>query len=90
MKKASGKKVVTFEFKGEPAQEVYVAGTFNDWNPEQLKLKENGGGVYHATLKLPQGKHEYKFVVNGDWCADPKCSDFTPNTHGSINSVMTV
>ena len=90
VQEVSGKKLVKFVFKGDPKQEVYVAGTFNDWNPVQLKLKENDGGVYHATLNLSHGKHEYKFIVNGDWHADANCPECTPNGHGTINSVVAV
>lgn len=90
VKKVIRKKMVKFEFKGESDQEVHVAGTFNDWDPGQLKLKENGDGVYRASLRIPSGRHEYKFVVNGIWCADSHCPDSTPNAHGSINSVVTV
>jgi len=84
------KRPITFEFQGEPRQEVYVAGTFNDWNSVELKLKENGGGVYHASFQVLPGTYEYKFVVNGEWCADPNCPDVVRNAHGSINSVITV
>ena len=87
-KQASGKKKVKFEFKGEPEQEVYIAGTFNDWNPGQLKLKETREGVYWTALLLSSGRHEYKFVVDGVWCIDPNCPEFIPNVHGSLNSVM--
>jgi predicted alpha/beta superfamily hydrolase len=41
---------------------VFVAGSFNNWNP-QLR-KENG--VYTITLLAPAGKHEYK-ITGGSW-----------------------
>ena len=93
MKKTSGNggKKVGFEFVAMPGSEVFVAGTFNDWNPMQHRMRDNpNGGVYRMTLALPPGRHEYKFVVNGEWCADPKGSESAPDGHGSVNSVISV
>lgn len=87
----SGKKRVKFEFKGNPGSQVFVAGTFNDWDSEQSKLKDKiGDGTYVSRLLLAPGRHEYKFIVDGTWCADPSCSDFNPDGHGGINSIVTV
>lgn len=82
-------KRVKFEIQAETGSEVYVAGTFNSWNGKQNRLKEKNG-AYSATLLLPKGKHEYKFVINGVWCVDPKCQEWVPNDQGSLNSVITV
>ena len=40
---------IKFSFKGEPKQEVYIAGTFNDWNPSELKLRETKKGIMTAS-----------------------------------------
>jgi len=82
-------KRVKFEVQAEAGSEVYVAGTFNSWNGKQNRLKEKSG-VYTATLLLPKGKHEYKFVINAVWCVDPKCQEWVPNDQGSLNSIVTV
>ena len=47
-------------------------------------------GVYTASMPLAPGKYEYKFVIDGAWCADPECADFVQNSHGTLNSVITV
>jgi 1,4-alpha-glucan branching enzyme len=87
----SKRKRVVFRFTGEPGSGVYVAGTFNDWNGEKQKLSDKSGqGDYSVTVLLPPGRYEYKFVVNGVWCVDPRCSDWVPNTFGSLNSVVVV
>ena len=89
-KKASPKRV-RFEFKAEPSCKVYIAGTFNDWDACQIKMMDKkGDGTYTASLLLAPGRHEYKFVVNGSWRADPTCGDSVQNDKGSINSVTTV
>ena len=67
-KKIGGKdKKVSFKVSAEPGSEVFVAGTFNNWDPKQHQLRDNPrSGLYSATLVLPPGRHEYKFVVNGE------------------------
>ena len=87
----AGKKSVKFQVKADSGKAVFVAGSFNNWNPKESKLKEKAKtGVYSATFKLGKGRHEYKFIVDGIWCVDPECPEWVPNNHGSLNSVVTV
>ena len=93
MKKSVAKtgKQVRFELVTEPGSQVYVAGTFNNWSPTANPLKDNPqGGHFKTALRLQPGEYEYKFVVNGTWCADPQCPDFVPNDTGTLNSVIRV
>ena len=78
-----------FELSAEPGSQVFVAGTFNDWNPTANPLKDNpDSGHFKAALHVPTGTHEYKFVVNGVWTADPNCAAWALNGYGSLNSVL--
>ncbi len=62
-----------------------------DWDPAGKRLRDKKGtGEYAATLLLPGGRHEYKFVVNGEWVIDPRNPELTTNEHGSLNSVLIV
>lgn len=93
MKKSVSKsgKQVCFELTAEPGCQVFVAGTFNNWSPTENPLKDNpDSGHYKAKIRLQPGRHEYKFVVDGTWYADPQCPDFVPNETGTLNSVITV
>jgi 1,4-alpha-glucan branching enzyme len=92
MKKSrlNAKKRVEFKLRTEPEKNVFVAGTFNDWDPRQTKLEEKETGIYTGALRVPVGRHEYKFVVDSDWWIDPDNSEVSPNSFGSMNSVMTV
>ncbi|OGV73818.1 MAG: hypothetical protein A3K19_24565 [Lentisphaerae bacterium RIFOXYB12_FULL_65_16] len=69
---------------------MFVGGTFNNWDPKRSPLKEEQCGLFGATLMLPKGTHEYKFVVNGEWRCDPNCPDWAPNSLGTLNSRMQV
>ena len=88
---SEGTRRVRFDLTVEPGKQVFVAGTFNNWDPTANPLKDNpGSGHCKATLRVPPGRHEYKFVVNGEWRVDPKCPESVPNDSGSTNSVITV
>ena len=93
MKKSVGKngKKVNFQFKAEPGIEVFLVGSFNEWNPRDLQMERNpANGHYKASVSLPPGRHEYKFVVNGQWCMDSTCLESVPNDLGSFNRVISV
>ena len=82
---------VKFEYRAEPGADVYVVGSFNDWDPMQTRLRdEMGNGCYCAFFALAPGRYEYKFVMNGQWCVDPKCLDPIVNRFNTLNSVVTV
>ena len=82
---------VHFEMPAESGSQVFVAGTFNDWNQTANSLKDNpGSGRFKTVLRIPAGRHEYKFIVDGVWLEDPKCPNSVPNAYGSMNSVLHV
>ena len=84
-------KSVTFTVHAESGKAVYLAGTFNNWDPTGKKMQEKkGDGVYSVSIKLAPGTYQYKFVIDGTWCADPENRDFVQNDHGTLNSVITV
>ena len=86
-------KAIRFEITAERDSKVYIAGTFNQWNPNTHPLAhhpEEGDGVFRATLHLPAGTHEYKFVINGVWHLDSACPNWVLNEHGTLNSVVRV
>ena len=84
-------KAVTFTVHAEKGKAVYLAGSFNQWNPTGKKmLDKKNEGVYTASIKLAPGRYEYKFVIDGTWCADPENLDFVRNEHGTLNSVVVV
>jgi len=81
---------ITLTIFAPQAREVKLAGNFNDWNPDVAPLKNRGQGEWVARLKLRAGQYEYRFVVDGEWIADPGTSHTRPNPFGGLNSVLTV
>ena len=53
-------------------------------------MKKDSAGTWKKIKMLPEGTHEYKFLVDGDWTLDPECHDTTPNTFGTKNSIIQV
>ena len=85
------KKTVTFTVHAEKGKAVYLAGSFNEWSTTAKKMAyKTKAGIYSATVQLAPGEYQYKFVIDGTWCADPECADFVQNDHGTLNSVITV
>ena len=84
------KQRIHFSLLAKPGNHVYLTGSFNRWSPDSVKMEDIGDGRYQQSLQLPKGRHEYKFVVNNTWMADPDCHSWKPNEHGSLNSVLDV
>lgn len=83
-------KRVEFNLVAPQARSVALAGTFNDWDPQRTPMKNDGHGLWKARLQLPPGRHEYRFVADGQWVSDPKAEDSVANPHGGDNSVVVV
>jgi len=41
-------------------------------------------------LSLPEGKHLYKFIIDGQWSLDARNRLTEPDGHGNLNSVVVV
>lgn len=90
-KKCAATKSVTFTVHAEKGKSVYLAGEFNKWNPTAKKMTfKASSGVYAATIKLAAGSYQYKFVIDGTWCADPENVNAVANDQGTFNSVIVV
>ena len=62
---------VKFEYYNPDAKQVYLAGEFNEWSTTSLPMRKEKDGTWWIVIKLSPGKYEYKFVVDGQWVADP-------------------
>ena len=65
-------------FTSQPvdAERVFLAGTFNDWNPEATPMTRTKDGTWQVALDLAPGRYEYKFVVDGNWCCEAGRDDW--------------
>ena len=84
-------KSVTFTVHADKGKSVYLAGVFNEWSLTAKKMAYKAkSGIYAATIKLAPGTYEYKFVIDGTWCADPENVNAVANDQGTFNSVIEV
>jgi 1,4-alpha-glucan branching enzyme len=81
---------ISLEFVKPDAKQVCVAGSFNQWKPETTPLTMKGNGRWVGDLAVKPGKHEYLFVVDGQWIPDPNARESVQNPFGGQNSVLTV
>jgi 1,4-alpha-glucan branching enzyme len=80
--------VACFEFIHAGAREVCLAGSFSDWAPMPMLSLESGRWVKQLTL--PPGRHEYRFVVDGQWVDDPSAKETVPDLDGGMNAVLRI
>ena len=76
---------------------VFLAGTFNGWDPKATPMTKNADGNWDVSVALAPGRHEFKFVVDGTWCCEPGCDETNrdcpkcvPNSFGTMNRVIGV
>jgi hypothetical protein len=82
-------KKVPFALKGFPeARQVTIAGTFNFWGTRSNPLTRRGD-AWVGEVEAEPGRHEYKFVVDGRWIADP-ANPVTETDDPNRNSVRVV
>ena len=84
------KQKVTFSLVAPDARSVKVVGDFSGWEQKPVELKKLKNGQWRATLSLTEGKHEYRYLVDGQWRNDPNCPTRVPNSFGGENCVCVV
>lgn len=84
--------LVRFELVAPTADRVSLAGSFNDWQPEGVRLTKNPDtGVWTGTVPLRPGEHQYMFVIDGaEWIPDPDAHAQVDDGFGQTNSVIVV
>ncbi|MCA0987105.1 alpha amylase N-terminal ig-like domain-containing protein [Guptibacillus algicola] len=80
------KSSATFNYQGDGSKSsVKVAGNFTNWEDGALDMTKGDGNVWSLKVDdLSDGKHQYKFIVDGEWIKDPL------NPDGGDNSVFQI
>jgi 1,4-alpha-glucan branching enzyme len=79
-----------FILEAPQAEQVCVAGSFNEWDPTANVLGYDEDGRWGCTLALEPGEYEYRFIVDGEWCDDPGNGMRRPNGFGTENCILIV
>jgi 1,4-alpha-glucan branching enzyme len=86
------KKTIGFFFHCNKAHSVRLAGSFNNWLPNRLELKEEKEGLWHVDIPiLPHGRYLYKYVVDDNtWMEDYDNPLHEPDGINGFYSVLEV
>ena len=90
MPRVAGTKPTEFKLYAPNARKVILSGSFNKWDTEKLVAKKDTKGNWLAKVNLKPSKYEYKFIVDGSWVNDPRCTTCVANSLGSHNCVVVV
>lgn len=91
LRKSPTKKEVTTTFRCNvkpDAENVFLAGDFNGWDPEAAKMTRRGA-QFSKAIKLLPGQYQYKFVIDGEWHAD-HTAPLVISESGSTNNIISV
>lgn len=83
-------KRVNFRFINGTANEVFVVGDFNDWDPTANPMEKQIDGSWHAQMELSIGHHHYGLLVDGKLTLDPKANGVARNEKGERVSLLAV
>lgn len=78
---------ILFTLEAPDANCVQIAGDFNSWEPAGNEM-EFSNGVWRAIISLAPGKYRYRYVVDGDWKADPLNPEIESSPFGDYDSVI--
>jgi chromosome partitioning protein len=85
---------IVVRFRDTEANDVRIAGDFNGWVPDKgvrsLIESEGQTRVWTKILRLAPGTYQYRYVVDGEWRADPENPEVISSSVGARNSVLVV
>ncbi len=81
---------VVLRFYDFTGRDVKLAGSFNDWRPDQGVVTRTANGIVEKIVMLMPGTYQYRLVVDGLWQEDPSNPEQVPNYSGGYNSVLQV
>ncbi len=84
------KKEVEFSLYAPDAKKVSVAGQFNEWDTKSTPMKKSKDGTWRIKMKLPPGRCQYKYFVDGAWLQDMPDAEMIPNPFGTSNCVIDI
>jgi len=81
--------VMHFIYDDPHAKQVYVAGSFNNWQKEQIPLTDSSGnGTWTGVVPMQPGLYEYMFYVDGHWAVDNHALRYKDDGFGRKNAIL--
>ena len=76
----------TFEWKEGGKDVVFCASFLDNWKRKETMKYNNDSKCFEITLNVPRGKHQFKFIINGQWV----CSRDYPIINDNSNNINNV
>jgi 1,4-alpha-glucan branching enzyme len=73
---------VKFMFFRPGAEQVFLAGDFNEWRQGDLAMKRTPDGYWSASVSLPAGEFKFRYLADGEWFVDYAAFGLEPGPHG--------
>jgi 1,4-alpha-glucan branching enzyme len=83
-------KDIEFRLEAPAARSVELVADFTDWTKSPVRLAKGRDGVWQTAVSLLPGQYSYRFIVDGQWCDDPRCTQRVANPFGTTNCVFSV
>ena len=77
-----------FELDAPAARQVFLAGEMTNWDRDKLPMQRAAHGKWRVQVDLGPGQWLYKFVVDGQWIADPGTPDRDADGGGGQHSFV--
>ncbi|MHB1140690.1 MAG: AAA family ATPase [Sulfuricaulis sp.] len=90
LSRQGGLQKVVLRFYDFTGRDVKLAGSFNDWRPDQGVVTRTANGIVEKIVMLMPGTYQYRLVVDGLWQEDPSNPEQVSNYSGGYNSVLQV
>ena len=71
-----------FHFYRPKASQVYLAGDFNEWRTDQLRMVPVGDGYWTLKVRLPEGDYKFRYLADGFWYTDFAAFGVEPGRFG--------
>lgn len=83
-------KPVPFSCFAPEAQQVFIVGDFNDWDPAAHPMKRQPDGAWRIDLPLTHGHHHYLFLIDAKPTLDPRANGVARNEKNEKVSLVSV
>lgn len=80
---------VQFKFYRPNAQQVTLAGDFNQWNRFSWPMVRSADGWWRIRIRLTPGSYQFRYCCDGEWFMDYAAFGLEHSVYG-LNSVVLV
>ncbi|CAN6314337.1 unnamed protein product [Urochloa humidicola] len=84
------KNTITLKWEDDTSSSVEISGLDIGWGQRIPLAYNNEKGAWFLEKELPEGRYEYKYVVDGKWLCNEHENITKPNADGHVNNYVQV